>query len=113
MAVGVERLDATRIRVQWARGGAVPALVEVRHFYRGLRGWRSHAPQTLTEVDPDARTGVVTLPELARGGTHYVLLRGYVLTTAGQYEPGEPRLFTVLELAGGGPLRRRAPPKLR
>jgi hypothetical protein len=113
MAVGVERLDATRIRVQWANGGAVPALVEVRHFYRGLRSWRSHAPQALTEVDPDARTGVVTLPELARGGTHYVLLRGYVLTAAGQYEPGEPRVFTVLDL-GGGPARRRStPPKVR
>jgi hypothetical protein len=109
MADRVERLDATHIRVHWAGAGAVPELVEVRHFYGGQRGWRPHAPQTLQDVDLAGRTGVLEIADLARGGPHYVLLRGYVHTAAGQYVPGEPRVFPVPALAGrrtsrpGGP----------
>ena len=98
MITRVERLSATRIRVTWAARGAVPELVEVRHFYSGQHGWTSHAPQALMDVDLAACTGVIEIADLARSGTHHVLLRGYVHSAAGTYLPGQPRIFTVPRL---------------
>lgn len=100
MADGVERLDATHLRIHWALGGAVPELVSVRHLYRGRRRWNSYAPQTLMDVDEAGRTGVLELADLARTGPHYVLLRGYVRGAGGELLAGEPRLFPVPALPG-------------
>jgi len=109
MAADVERLGATRIRIRWTGAGAIPELVEVRHFTSGRRAWTSYAPQTLLAVDLAARTGELEIADLARGGAHYVLLRGYVRTVTGDLLPGEPRMFPVPALDGesrrpaGGP----------
>ena len=106
MVLRVERLDATRIRVTWAAGGAVPDLVGVRHFYSGQHAWTEYAPRALEDVDLVACTGVIEIADLARSGTHHVLLRGYVRTVSGTYLPGQPRLFAVPRL--GNDARRTA-----
>jgi hypothetical protein len=91
----VERISDTRIRIAWAAGGAAPDLIEIRHFCSGARGWTTYAPRALLDVDPVACTGVIELADLARPGTHHVLLRGYVRSASGSYQAGQPRMFAV------------------
>ena len=91
----VERVSATRIRIVWAAGGAAPDLIEVRHFWSGRHGWVSYAPRPLDDVDPVTCSGTLEIADLARSGTHHVLLRGYVRTPDGDYLRGQPRCFTV------------------
>jgi hypothetical protein len=93
--VRVARISTTRIRVSWAPGGAPPDVVEVMHVCDCQHRRGSDVPCTLQDVDLAACTGIIEITDLARSGTHHVLMRGAVHTPSGTYLPGEPRVFVV------------------